>query len=93
MITTEKKLRPTIAAQTITSGALNRCKGKTIADWEFGTTDLGPECHMSERIILHFTDGSRLNVDIGSNAWNVAHDHKGLKPSDIHADFIAMYEN
>jgi hypothetical protein len=87
-----ERLKPTIAAQTVTSGALEKCKGKTISDWEFGSVNLGPECHMSERIILHFTDGSKVTIDIGSNAWNLAHDHKGMKPSDMHADLLAMYE-
>ena len=88
----EEKLKPTIHAQSVTAGSLNQSKGKTIADWEFGTVDLGSECHLSERIILHFTDGSKLKIDIGSNAWNVSHDHKGIKPSDFHADLLAMYE-
>ncbi len=89
----EKKLQPTIPAQSLTAGSLEKSKGKTIADWEFGTVDLGRECHMSERIILRFTDGSKLTIDIGSNAQNVSSDHKGVKPSDIHADFMAVFEN
>lgn len=89
---THNKLQPTIAAQLVTAGALDDSKGKTIADWEFGTVALGPECHLSERIILHFTDGSKLKIDIGTNALNVSQDHKGLKPSDFHADFIAYIE-
>jgi hypothetical protein len=88
----EKKLQPTIGAQSQTAWALEECKGKTVADWEFGTVNLGPKCHMSERIILHFTDGTRLKIDIGSNAQNVSWDHKGVKPSDIHADFLAVLE-
>ena len=88
----EKKLKPTIGAQLVTAGALDKSKGKTIADWEFGTVILGRECHMSERIILHFTDGSKLKIDIGTNAQNVAALYKGLKPSDMHADFLAVHE-
>jgi hypothetical protein len=88
----ETKLQPSIPAQSVTAGALDRAKGKTIADWEFGIVNLGPECHLSERIILHFTDGSKMKIDIGSNAWNVSHDHKGIKPSDFHADLLALFE-
>jgi hypothetical protein len=88
----KEKLQPTISAQTVTSGALERCKGKTIADWEFGTYNLGPRCHLSERIILHFTDGSKVTFDIGTNAQNISWDHKGVKPSDVHASFRGEYE-
>jgi hypothetical protein len=89
--TLEKKLRPTISAHLVTSGALEKCKGKTIADWEFGTVDLGPSCHMSERMIFHFTDGTRLTIDIGSNAQNVSSNHETVKPSDVHAFFLGVY--
>jgi hypothetical protein len=88
---TKQKLQPTISAQTVTSGALEKCKGKTIADWEFGTVELGSRCHMSERVILHFTDGSSVTFDIGTNAQNLASDHKGLKPSDVHASIRAEF--
>lgn len=83
-----KTLQPTIHAQFPTAGALEKCKGKTIADWEFGTVDLGPRTHMSERLILHFTDGSGLTLDIGTNAQNVSSNHKGVEPSDFHAHFL-----
>lgn len=97
----EKKLQPSISAQNPTAGALEQIKGKTIADWEFGTVELGSECHLSERIILHFTDGSKMTLDIGSNAYNVSSEVNNavqsgkrikLRPSDFHADLYAKYE-
>jgi hypothetical protein len=86
-----ERLNPTIKAQTISFGYLQNCKGKTIADFEYGFAELLPDCHQTERIILHFTDGSRLTIDIGSNAFNLSTEHKGLKPKDFHTDLIAIF--
>lgn len=86
----DTRLKPTIPAQSPTADALETCKGKTVSDWEFGTPNQGN--YMSERIILHFTDGTRLKIDIGSNASDVASHYKGLKASDFHTDFVARLE-
>lgn len=87
----QEKLKPTISAQGVSWGYLEKCKGKTIADFEYGFIETGSEVHQAERIILHFTDRSKLTIDIGSNACNVASDHKGLKPKDFHTDLMAKY--
>jgi len=89
----EEKLKPTISAQSQPAWAFEQCKGKTVEDWEFGTVDLGPKCHMSERVILHFTDGTRLKIDIGSNAQNLCSNYKGMKPRDVHGHFFAVLEH
>jgi hypothetical protein len=81
-----EKLKLTETAQTISNGYLQNCKGKTIADFEYGTVEPS-----SERIILRFTDGGKLTIDIGSNINNVAMEHKGLKPEDFRTDLIAIY--
>jgi len=47
--------------------------------------------HQSEGMILHFTDGSILGIDTGSNACNVADEHEGLQPDEFHADFMLMW--
>ena len=43
--------------------------------------------HKSEVIIIHFTDGSIMGLETGSNAGNVASDNKGLRPEDFHVNF------
>jgi len=47
--------------------------------------------HQREGMILHFTDGSILGIDTGSNACNVADEHEGLQPDEFHADFMLMW--
>lgn len=86
-----ERLQPTISAQSVSAGALDKCKGKTISDWEFGFVELGPRTHESERIILHFTDGTHLTLDIGTNAENMCSLYKGMKPRDFHANFRAFF--
>ncbi|MFA6679199.1 MAG: hypothetical protein WCR96_01760 [Candidatus Methanomethylophilaceae archaeon] len=46
--------------------------GKTVSKIEFGET---PDLR-SEELCIHFTDGSILLIGCGSNAVNVANDHK-----------------
>jgi len=87
-----EKLKPTISAQSVSNGSLQKCIGKTIDDFEFGFVNLGPKCHESERIVLRFTDGSTLTIDIGTNAQNLSDLHKGLKPKDFHANFRAEHK-
>jgi hypothetical protein len=74
------------SAQTVQHDNLEKCKGKTIANIEYGSGG-----RSSERIILHFIDGSRLTIDIGSNASDPEMKAIGLKPSDFHTDLIAKY--
>jgi hypothetical protein len=88
---TATRLRPTIDAQVASVGDLEKCKGKTIADYDFGFVELGPNTHESERLILHFTDGGSLQIDLGTNAENIAALYKGLKPRDFHANIRARY--
>jgi hypothetical protein len=47
------------------------------------------ELHNSEAIILHFTDGSILGIETGSNVFNLANDHEvtGLVPKYFCVDF------
>lgn len=85
------KLKITEKASLISLGGLQNSKGKTIADFEYGTKELGPENHRAEAIIFYFTDGSRMSIDIGSNAFNLAQEHRGLKPENFRTDLIVMY--
>jgi hypothetical protein len=90
-VKTAERLKPTISAQSPSFGALQKCIGKTIGDVEFGFIELGPHCHESERIIFHFIDGTKLRIDLGTNAENIAQLYKGLKPKDFHANIRASY--
>lgn len=72
-------------------------EGKTVQSVEVGHRASHPECHEGELIVLHFTDGTSLAIDTGSNAQNVCSEVgsiKGkvkLKPSDFHTDFMLQW--
>lgn len=65
--------------------------GKTVARVEFGSLQPREGVHQSEAIILHFTDGSSLGIDTGSNAGNLASEHEGLQAEDFHVDFMLQW--
>lgn len=54
---------------------------------EFGFRRDIEGAHQSEAIILYSTYGSIMGIDTGSNIWNLASEHEGLKPEDLHVDF------
>ncbi len=66
-------------------------QGKTVARVEFGFRQPIEGVHQSEAIILHFTDGSSLGIDTGSNAGNLASEHDGLQAEDFHVDFMLQW--
>lgn len=66
---------------------LREVVGKTIVGVEFGVRKSAPKVHETEAVILHFTDGSSLGIETGSNAGNVADEHEGLRPEAFHVDF------
>ncbi|MCC6191708.1 MAG: hypothetical protein IT318_21985 [Anaerolineales bacterium] len=70
---------------------LKAAEGKTIASVEFGEVASHPDVHESEAIIVHFTDGSSLAIDIGSNVSNLLDDYEGLKPNDVHTDLRVFW--
>jgi len=69
--------------------------GKTIASIEFGVVaNPYPDwVHEGEALVLHFTDGTALSIEIGSNIRNLADANKygDLKPGDLHTDLITMW--
>jgi len=65
--------------------------GKTVERVEYGFCQSIKRIHQGEAIILHFTDGSILGIDTGSNAVNVADDYEGLQPEDFHTDFMLCW--
>jgi hypothetical protein len=71
---------------------LERAVGKTIKAVEFGKESSLPEWkHEGEAIVLHFTDGTALSIEVGSNSRNLASDFEGLEPGDMHTDLIPMW--
>jgi hypothetical protein len=65
--------------------------GKTVARVEFGSLQPREGVHQSEAIILHFTDGSSLGIDTGSNAGNLASEHEELQAEDFYVDFMLQW--
>ncbi|MBF6612280.1 MAG: hypothetical protein IVW55_04050 [Chloroflexi bacterium] len=67
--------------------------GKTVERVEIGFRQSIPQVHESEALIMHFTDGSIMGIDTGSNVWNVCQDHEdaGLKPQDFHVDLALRW--
>ena len=66
---------------------IDEAVGKTVERVEYGFRKSIEGVHESEAILLHFSDGSVLGIDTGSNAGNVADEGNGLKPEDFHVDF------
>jgi len=65
---------------------VKKTEGKTISKIEYGKRESNPKLHESEGLIIHFTDGTSMSILVYSNAQNLASEHKGLKPNDVHTD-------
>lgn len=66
-------------------GGAQAMQGKTIEKVESGRREELEGVHQSEAIILHFTDGSLMSLDTGSNAGTLACD--AHPPEAFHVDF------
>lgn len=64
-----------------------RMEGKTVERVEVGYREDREGVHGSEVVIIHFTDGSIMGLETGSNAGNVASNHDGVRPEDFHVNF------
>lgn len=71
---------------------VKKCEGKTIDFVEFGEQQSLPGVHRAEMMVFHFTDGSVMTILVGSNAQNLASQHKGLKPTDVSTDLTALWD-
>lgn len=69
----------------------SRMSGKTVERVEFGFRKKIGGVHESETLIVHFTDGSIMSLETGSNAGNLAGDENRLRPEDFHVDFIVHW--
>ncbi len=70
---------------------MNRIIGRTVARVESGLRENFEEAHSSDVILIHFTDGSVLGLDTGTNACNVSSSHGDFPPSEFDVYFIAKY--
>lgn len=62
-----------------------RMEGRTITKVEFGFREDIEGVHQSEALVVHFSDGSIMGIETGSNARNLS--DKPSQPEDFHVDF------
>lgn len=65
---------------------LQQARSKIVRDVEFGETE-----NHSEAIVLHFTDGSSMAIQVGSNAGDLATDFEGLRVEDFETDLMVFW--
>ena len=80
----DRPLRPNDKYQQFQKAA-----GKTITSIEAGEVLPSKNCHNREALILHFSDGTSLAIDVGSNAGNF--EAKGLAASDFSTDLVPVW--
>jgi hypothetical protein len=59
--------------------------GKTVAAVENGEVEDRRGMHAAEAVVFHFTDGTALSLEIGSNARGLS-TSRDLTPPDVHTD-------
>jgi hypothetical protein len=90
----KNRIEPEIPAQDVSHSSLKKTIGKVIRDVEYGfDKPFHPSSHQAETIIFHFTDGTSLSIQIGSNATNVSSEHPSIKASDFRTDLIALFDD
>lgn len=79
-------IRPPEANYSIVQAS--RMIGKTVEKVEFGFREENECTHVSEALIIYFTDGSIMSLDTGSNVGNLTNEENRLNPESFHVDFI-----
>jgi hypothetical protein len=75
-------------------GELGKAVGKTISAVEFGKVEgLPAHVHEGEAIVLHFTDGTAMSIEIGSNVKELFYGPGGFQPGDIRTDLMVFWRN
>jgi hypothetical protein len=59
--------------------------GKTVAAVEYGEVEDRRGMHAAEAVVFHFTDGTALSIEVGSNARGLSAS-RDLTPPDVHTD-------
>ena len=67
--------------------AVTQMEGKTIEKITYGDREPIKGVHESEAFVVHFTDGSIMAFDTGSNASNIASSHEDVAAEDFHVSF------
>ena len=66
--------------------------GKTVAAVEYGEVESRGGMHEAEAVVFHFTDGTALSIEIGSNARDLSAS-RDLTPPDVHADLMPFWSH
>ncbi|QNI32038.1 hypothetical protein H7849_24015 [Alloacidobacterium dinghuense] len=61
--------------------------GKTVQKVESGIREEIAGLHGSDVLLIHFTDGSILGIDTGSNVFNITSNRNDLRPEEFQTDF------
>jgi hypothetical protein len=59
--------------------------GKTVAAVEYGEVESRRGMHAAEAVVFHFSDGTALSIEIGSNARDLS-TSRDLTPPDVHTN-------
>ena len=72
---------------------LHRATGKTIARVRFGDdVSIDDHTHQSEYVVFELTDGSALEIMLGSNGYRFMNEYPGFKASDLQCHVVALYQ-
>jgi hypothetical protein len=69
----------------------SQMEGKTIQKVECGLREKIKELHGSEGLLIHFTDGTILGIETGSNIFNITSERNDLRPEEFEIDFALTW--
>lgn len=75
------------------SDEIAKAQGKTILSVEYGVEENRPDQHQSQAVILHFTDGSKLGIQVVTNAGNLVSRGRVDREDEFHADLIFTWKD
>jgi hypothetical protein len=69
----------------------SQMEGKTVQKVEYGIREGIEGLHGSEGLIIHFTDGTIVGMETGSNVRNITSNRDDLRPEEFQTDFILTW--
>jgi hypothetical protein len=66
-------------------------EGKTVERVEFGIREDIKGVHGSECMLVHFTDGTILGLETGSNVFNITSSREDLTPEQFQIDIALTW--
>ena len=72
---------------------IGKAEGKTVLSVEYGFEENKPDQHQSQAIILHFTDGSKLGIQVMTNAGDLVSRGRVDRGDEFHTDLIFTWED